>query len=156
MLSLELIPLTPQAFVNRISINRPDEANIKEISYQLFEHLTINNRHFNTTSNLELSWCGVHSKKPAGPPLLVIDLEDGITMVVLVGFDYKLVAGRLILVARPFFWLASRVFWTEISRRSLLVTPAQYLVVSLSNYSEKAPSWDSLRSSHSSSRPVGQ
>ena len=49
-----LIPLTPQAFVNRISINRPDEANIKEISYQLFEHLTINNRHFNTTSNLEL------------------------------------------------------------------------------------------------------
>ena len=54
-----LIPLTPQAFVNRISINRPDEANIKEISYQLFEHLTINNRHFNTTSNLELSSCGV-------------------------------------------------------------------------------------------------
>ena len=50
-----LIPLTPQAFVNRISINRPDEANIKEISYQLFEHLTINNRHFHTTSNLELS-----------------------------------------------------------------------------------------------------
>ena len=49
-----LIPVTPQAFVNRISINRPDEANIKEISYQLFEHLTINNRHFNTTSNLEL------------------------------------------------------------------------------------------------------
>ena len=61
--------------MNRISINRPDEANIKEISYQLFEH----------------------SKKSAGPPLFVIDLEDGITRLVLVGFDYKLAAGRLIL-----------------------------------------------------------
>ena len=59
-----LIPLTPQAFVNRISINRPDEANIKEISYQLFEHLTINNRHFNTTSNLELSSSGVFDWRP--------------------------------------------------------------------------------------------
>ena len=28
-------------------------------------------------------------RNPAGPPLLVIDLEDGITMVVLVGFLSK-------------------------------------------------------------------
>ena len=36
-----LIPVTPQAFVNRISIFGPDETNIKEISYQLSLHLTI-------------------------------------------------------------------------------------------------------------------
>lgn len=36
-----LIPVTPQVFVNRISIFGPDETNIKEISYQLSLHLTI-------------------------------------------------------------------------------------------------------------------
>ena len=36
-----LIPVTPQAFVNRISIFGPDETNIKEIRYQLSLHLTI-------------------------------------------------------------------------------------------------------------------
>ena len=49
-----LIPVTPQAFVNRISIFGPDEANIKEISYQLYLHLTIPINIFTPTKSLEL------------------------------------------------------------------------------------------------------
>ena len=57
-LSLELmgylIPVTPQAFVNRISIFGPDETNIKEISYQLSLHLTIPINIFTPPKSLEL------------------------------------------------------------------------------------------------------
>ena len=54
-----LIPVTPQAFVNRISIERweitqPDEANIKEISYQLSLHFTIPINIFTPPKSLEL------------------------------------------------------------------------------------------------------
>ena len=49
-----LIPVTPQAFVNRISIFGPDETNIKEISYQLSLHLTIPINIFTPPKSLEL------------------------------------------------------------------------------------------------------
>ena len=52
-----LIPVTPQAFVNRISIFGPDETNIKEISYQLFLHLTIPINIFTPPKSLELYIC---------------------------------------------------------------------------------------------------
>ena len=56
-----LIPVTPQAFVNRISIFGPDETNIKEISYQLSLHLTIPINIFNTTkeSRIVQFWPGI-------------------------------------------------------------------------------------------------
>ena len=49
-----LIPVTPQAFVNRISIFGPDETNIKEISYQLSLHLTIPINIFTPPKSLEV------------------------------------------------------------------------------------------------------
>ena len=49
-----LIPVTPQALVNRISIFGPDETNIKEISYQLSLHLTIPINIFTPPKSLEL------------------------------------------------------------------------------------------------------
>ena len=55
-----LIPVTPQAFVNRISIFGPDETNIKEISYQLSLHLTIPINIFTPPKSLELYNFGQH------------------------------------------------------------------------------------------------
>lgn len=52
-----LIPVTPQVFVNRISIFGPDETNIKEISYQLSLHLTIPINIFTPPKSLELYIC---------------------------------------------------------------------------------------------------
>ena len=56
-----LIPVTPQAFVNRISIFGPYETNIKEISYQLSLHLTIPINIYTTKeSRIVQFWPGIN------------------------------------------------------------------------------------------------
>lgn len=49
-----LIPVTPQAFVNRISIFGPDEANIKGMRLLIILHLTIPINIFTPPKSLEL------------------------------------------------------------------------------------------------------